>query len=178
MNMKEPFTTDSDKNTMPTPATSSNQPLQNAVIVPPAPQPPQDNQVLQLLVNPTFQMTTAERIGINNIVNEFHRVYQNNFAPQIQEFQGRQGLERASYLICREIDTMRMVGTPYNTILASENLLRRIATVGSYGIMAQPANIVPFENLPFGAQMILMNLTIFILRHFNNNAHQLPHPQA
>lgn len=170
--MKNPNATDADKNM--NGGTAAGEPLQNAVIVPPVVPPQQENQVLQLLVNPTFQMTTAERIGVNTLVNQFYQVYQNNFAPQIQEFQGRQGLERASYLICREIDTMRLLGNSYNTILASENLLRRISTVGSYGILAQPTAIVPFENLPFGAQMILMNLTIFILRYFNNH----PHPQA
>lgn len=159
---------------MSTPA--ADQPLQNAVIVPPQPQPPQqppqDNAVLQLMVNPTFQMTVAERIGVNNIVNEFHRIYQNNFAPQIQEFHGHQGLERATYWICREIDTMRQIGHSYQTILANDGLLRRIATTGSYGILPQPAMPVPFENLPFNTQMYLMNLTIFIVRYLSQHPAQ------
>lgn len=155
---------------MPTPA--AGEPLQNAVIVPPQGQPPQDNAVLQLMVNQNFQMTVAERIGVNNIVNEFFRVYQNNFAPQIQEFHGHQGLERATYWICREIDAMRMVGNNFNAILASESLLRRIAISGSYGILPQPAAIVPFENLPFSTQMYLMNLTIFTVRYLSQHPAQ------
>jgi hypothetical protein len=165
---------------MPNPA--AGEVLQNVVINPvpqqqqqdpqAPPRPAQDNQVLNLLVNPAFQMNAAERIGINNIVNEFLRAYQNNFAPQINEFQGAQGLERATFWICREIDTMRMIGNSYNGMLASEPYLRRIATAGSYGILPQPVNVVAFENLPFATQMYLMNLTIFILRYLNN------HPQA
>ena len=173
--MKNPANlTDSDKNTMPVDAV---QPLQNVVVVPPQVQPPQhpapqDNAILQLMVNPAFQMTVAERIGVNNIVNEFYRIYQNNFAPQIQQFQGHQGLERATYWICREIDTMLMVGNNYNGILNSDNLLRRIALVGSYGILPQPLNIVPFETLPFTTQMYLMNLTIFIVRYLSQHPAQ------
>ncbi len=171
--MKVPGSSEPDKNTMPNPA--AGEVLQNLVINPVPQQqqqdpqalnrPAQENQVLNLVVHPPVQMTTAERIGINNIVNEFLRVYQNNFAPQINEFQGTQGLERATFWICREIDTMRMIGNNYNSILASEPSLRRIAVAGLNGVL-------PFENHPFTTQVFLMNLAIFILRYLNNNPPQ------
>lgn len=179
--MKNPNSSEADKNIMPNPAGSEV--LQNVVVNPQVSQATldpqalnrqvQDNQVLQLVVNPVFQMTAAESIGINNIVNDFLRIYQNNFAPQINQFQGNQGLVRATFLICREIDSMRMIGNSYNMIMASESLVRRIATSGSYGMLHASGNIVPFDNFPFETKTYLINLTLFIVRYLNTSAVQV-----
>jgi len=140
-----------------------NEPLQNAVI-----QPPQQQQQM-----PQIQMNVAERIGVTSIVNAFHQAYHNNFAPQLQEFNGLQGLERLIYFICRDIDTKLAMGYNYNTLAGSDALLRRIAMSASLGLVPQP-NIVPFENLPFNTQMFLMNLTVFVIRFLNRNPNQNP----
>jgi hypothetical protein len=99
---------------------------------------------------------------VNNIVNEFQHVYQNNFAPQIQEVQGYQGLQRIVYIICRDIDTKRSLGYDYNTILQSDQHLRHIAFTASFGVSP---NVMAFDHLSFNLQMFLMNVVAFVVRY-------------
>jgi hypothetical protein len=170
---------ESDKNNMRAP--HGNEPLQNLVVQPvaagaqnpaagaapppaPPPAPPQAPGG-----NQPIQMTAAERIGLNNIINEFHHAYHNNFAPQIQEIQGFRGLERILYIVCRDIDTKHSLGYDYNQILQSDPLLRHIAMSASFAIHP---NIATFDQLSFNLQMFLMNLVVFVLRYLARNPNQ------
>lgn len=154
--------TDSEKNmsnsipqTQPIPPPAGN-PVENRILHPIA-QPPVPQQQQQ---QPLIQMTPAERMGINNLVNEFRRTYENNFAPLVAEFQDHQALETAIYWICREVDTLQRQGQNTTYILTSDVLMTRIATAASSSLRAG----VPFQNLPFMTQVFLMNLTIFVVR--------------
>jgi hypothetical protein len=169
---------ETDKNNMTTP--QGNEPLQNRVIQPAAagagiqnpavaPVPPQNVPPQAPGANHPIQMTAAERIGLNNIINEFHHVYHNNFAPQIQEIQGFRGLERILYIMCRDIDTKRSLGHDYNAMLQSDQLLRHIAMSASFAVHP---NIMNFDQLSFNHQMFLMNLVVFVLRYLSRNPNQ------
>ncbi len=161
--------TDTDKNTMASP--QGNEPLQNLVVQPlaagaqnPAAAPP------PAAPNQPIQMTAAERIGLNNIINEFHHVYHNNFAPQIQEIQGFRGLERILFIVCRDIDTKRSLGYDYNQILQSDPLLRQIAASASFAVHP---NMMAFDHLSFNLQMFLMNIVVFVVRYLARNPNQV-----
>ena len=92
-----------------------NEPLQNQVIQPVA------NQPVPMYMNP------AERVGINNLINEFRRNYEGNFAPMTAELQNLQNLEAAMYWICHEVDTLQRQGHNLSNILATDQLMTRIA---------------------------------------------------
>ena len=153
-----------DKN-ITTTTPQGNEPIQNRVIQPvanPAAQPQPQPQVQAQI--PAIRMTAAERIGVAHILNEFRRNYENNFAPIIAGFHDQQTLETGIYLICREVDSLSLIGHGFNNILNSDILMRRIAIVACSGSRPPGENQVPFENIPFNHQMFYMNLAVFVVR--------------
>ncbi len=140
-----------------------NEPIENRVVQPVAnpaarPQPQPQPQV------PMIRMTSAERIGVKHIMNEFRRNYENNFAPIIAGFHDQQTLETSIYLICREVDSLTLIGQGFNNILNSDSLMRRIAIAASAGSHPPGELHVAFENIPFNHQMFYMNLAVFVVR--------------
>jgi hypothetical protein len=111
-------------------------------------------------------MTSAERIGINVMATEFRQNYQNNFAPILA---AHPPLETAIFWICREIDSLRLMGYQLNNILNSDNLMRRVATAAANGSRPPAEFPGPFDALPFNSQIFYMNLATFIVRYLGRN---------
>ena len=142
----------SNNNNQPT-TPPGGSPVENRILHPIA-QPPQPQNQMPIY------MTPAERIGINNLVNEFRRTYEANFAPLVGEFQDAQVLETAMYWICRDVDTLQRQGHNATYILTSDVLMARLAAAAASAVR----NGAIFQNLPFMTQVFFMNLTIFVVR--------------
>lgn len=169
----------------PNPSPPGNQPLQNMVVVPlqaqaqPNPAAGAGAPQAQAQQVPRIQMSVAERIGVNNIVNEFRQVYKENFGNALNGFEEGRSLEDCVFWICREVDSLLLLGHTYDTILSSDGLMRRVAVTASNGLRPRVEVPVPFENHPFHVQVFLMNLTIFVVRYLNRpnpNNKNIPNP--
>lgn len=149
-----------DKNSMPLPSQPpiAGEPLLNLVIQPQNQQSPQERPQPVQAEPRLLQMSTAERIVVNNILNEFRRVYENNFAPQLATIQS---LDTSIFWILREIDGMRMMGQSITNMHDEKNCMRHLAAAGA----RQENQIQPFESLAFEIQMFFMNLSYFTVRY-------------
>lgn len=161
------FSGESNKNNMPG-SPQGNEPLQNLVVVLGQPNPAAAGLVAQ---NPQIQMSVAERIGVNNIVNEFRQAYRENFGNALHNFDEGRSLVDCVFWICREIDSLVLLGHAYTSILASDALMRRVAITAANGLRSLVEAPIPFENHPFHLQMFLMNLSIFVVRYLNRPNH-------
>lgn len=170
-----PKTSESSKNDMPTNQPQTNpagaEPLQNLVIVPGAgaAAPPQPQQNLMP------HLSNLQRIGLNNILNEFRQQFGHNFAPMIGDFQNTNSLEAAIYWICREIDNLILHGNAINNILNSDGHMRFLVMTGYNRSRGFNEHWVNFEALPFHTQNFLMNLSSFILHYLTRQANNPNH---